>query len=107
MEQRFHTIKTEWCFPNCISHETFREPSKGYLVNGKCVFGVDVYVIKNHGVGKCVSLLDQSKSRKHKWKISEFTKVTNTVRSEEQLGVTNGILFMLFLSVIYIYIRRT
>ncbi|XP_075107178.1 uncharacterized protein LOC107766926 [Nicotiana tabacum] len=80
MEQRFHTIKTEWCFPNCISHETFREPSKGYLVNGKCVFGVDVYVIKNHGVGKCVSLLDQSKSRKHKWKISEFTKVTNTVR---------------------------
>ncbi|XP_075111189.1 uncharacterized protein LOC142181684 [Nicotiana tabacum] len=50
MEQRFHNIKTEWGFPNCISHDTFREPSKGYLVNGKCVFGVDVYVIKNRGV---------------------------------------------------------
>ncbi|OIT00846.1 ubiquitin carboxyl-terminal hydrolase 13 [Nicotiana attenuata] len=83
MEQRFHNINTEWGFPNCISYDTFREPSNGYLVNDKCVFGVDIYVIKNHGVGECVSLLDQSKSYKHEWKISEFTKVTNIVWSEE------------------------
>ncbi|KAG5576223.1 hypothetical protein H5410_056357, partial [Solanum commersonii] len=37
--------------PKCIYHKTFREPSNGYLVNDRCAFGVDVCVIKNHGVG--------------------------------------------------------
>nr|XP_016465619.1 PREDICTED: ubiquitin carboxyl-terminal hydrolase 12-like [Nicotiana tabacum] len=83
MEQRFHNIKSEWGFPNYISHETFRKPSKGYLVNDKCVFGVDIYVIKNRGVGECVSLLDESESYKHEWKISEFTKLKSVLCSEE------------------------
>ncbi|KAK6775855.1 hypothetical protein RDI58_026856 [Solanum bulbocastanum] len=51
MEQRFHNIMTEWGFSKCISHKTFREPSNDYLVNDRCVFGV----IKNHGVGECLS----------------------------------------------------
>ncbi|KAH0678323.1 hypothetical protein KY284_019408 [Solanum tuberosum] len=51
MERRFRNIKNEWGFSKCISHKTFKDPSNGYLVNDKCVFGVDVYVIKNQGIG--------------------------------------------------------
>ncbi|XP_015159819.1 MATH domain and coiled-coil domain-containing protein At3g58210-like [Solanum tuberosum] len=64
--------------------KTFREPSNGNLVNDKCVFGVDVYIIKNHGVGECLSpLFNETKSYKHEWKISEFTKLKNIVYSQE------------------------
>ncbi|KAM3281190.1 hypothetical protein P3S67_028211 [Capsicum chacoense] len=46
MERRFRNIKTEWVLLEMLSHETFKDPSNGYLVNDKCIFGVDVYVIK-------------------------------------------------------------
>ncbi|KAH0692286.1 hypothetical protein KY285_019383 [Solanum tuberosum] len=51
MERHFRNIKTEWGFSKCISHETFKDPSNGYLVDDKCIFGVDVYVIKKQGIG--------------------------------------------------------
>ncbi|KAJ8530930.1 hypothetical protein K7X08_023811 [Anisodus acutangulus] len=84
MTQHFHNIKIECGFSECISHETFREPSNGYLINDKCVFGVDVSVIKNQGFGERVSLFNEFNSYyKHEWMISEFSKLENTVRSEE------------------------
>ncbi|MCD7466714.1 hypothetical protein HAX54_003677 [Datura stramonium] len=55
MERRFRNIKTKWGFSKCISHASFKDPSNGYLVNDKCIFGVDVYVIKNQGIGECSS----------------------------------------------------
>ncbi|KAG5576174.1 hypothetical protein H5410_056308 [Solanum commersonii] len=95
MEQHFHNIKTKWGFSKCISHETFRVPSNGYLVNDRCVFGVDVYIIKNHGVGECLSpSLNGMKSYKHEWNIFEFTKLKTIVYSQEfTIGVTNGYWF--------------
>lgn len=83
MERRFRNIKTEWGFSKCISHATFEDPSNGYLVNDKCVFGVDVYVIKNQGIGECLSSLDDNEPYKHEWKITEFTKLKDQVYSEE------------------------
>ncbi|PHT81196.1 hypothetical protein T459_14211 [Capsicum annuum] len=83
MEQRFRNIKTEWGYLKCISNETFKDPSNGYLVNDKCIFGVDVYVIKNQGIGECLLLLNGVKPYKHEWKINEFTKLKSYVYSEE------------------------
>ncbi|PHT54008.1 hypothetical protein CQW23_08470 [Capsicum baccatum] len=83
MERRFRNIKTEWGYLKCISHETFKDPSKGYLVNDKCIFGVDVYVIKNQGIGECLLSLNGVKPYKHEWKINEFTKLKSYVYSEE------------------------
>ncbi|XP_060216449.1 uncharacterized protein LOC132643931 [Lycium barbarum] len=83
MERRFRNIQTEWGFSKCISHATFKDPSNGYLVSDKCIFGVDVYVIKNQGIGECLSSLNDIEPYKHEWKISEFTKLKNEVCSEE------------------------
>uniref|UniRef100_M1DQI4 Meprin and TRAF homology domain-containing protein / MATH domain-containing protein n=1 Tax=Solanum tuberosum TaxID=4113 RepID=M1DQI4_SOLTU len=83
MERRFRNIKNEWGFSKCISHKTFKDPSNGYLVNDKCVFGVDVYVIKNQGIGECMSLMNGTRVYKHEWKITEFTKLKKKVYSEE------------------------
>ncbi|KAG5568585.1 hypothetical protein H5410_064402 [Solanum commersonii] len=64
-------------------YKTFKDPSNGYLVDDKCVFGVDVYIIKNQGIGECMSLLNGTNLYKHEWKITEFTKLKNEVYSEE------------------------
>ncbi|KAG5608559.1 hypothetical protein H5410_019840 [Solanum commersonii] len=86
MERRFRNIKTEWDSSKCISHKIFKDPSNGYLVNGKCIFGVDVYVIKNQGIGECMSLLNGTPNlSKHEWKITEFSKLKNEVYYFEEL----------------------
>ncbi|KAJ4831028.1 hypothetical protein Tsubulata_045902 [Turnera subulata] len=41
-ERRFDWMKPEWRLPYVVSHDTFYDPSKGYLVNDCCVFGVEV-----------------------------------------------------------------
>ncbi|KAH0756966.1 hypothetical protein KY290_020459 [Solanum tuberosum] len=88
MERRFRNIKTEWGSSKCIFHKTFKDPSNGYLVNGKCIFGVDVYVIKNQGIGECMSLLNGTPNlSKHEWKITEFSKLKNEVYYSEEFTV--------------------
>ncbi|XP_049354338.1 uncharacterized protein LOC125818867 [Solanum verrucosum] len=87
MERHFRNIKTEWGFSKCISHKTFKDPSNGYLVNDKCVVGVDVYVIKNQGIGECMSLLKGTKVYKHNWKITKFTKLKKKVYYSEEFIV--------------------
>ncbi|KAM3235270.1 hypothetical protein P3L10_015306 [Capsicum annuum] len=70
MKRRFCNTNTEWGFAKCVSHKTFKDPSNGYLVNDKCIFGVDLYVIKNQGVGECLSSSSGVKPYKHEWKIN-------------------------------------
>ncbi|KAG5608567.1 hypothetical protein H5410_019848 [Solanum commersonii] len=87
MERRFRNIKTEWGFSKCISHKTFKYPSNGYLVDDKCIFGVDVYVIKNQRIGECMSLLKGTELYKNEWKITEFTKLKKRVYCSEEFTV--------------------
>ncbi|KAJ4840908.1 hypothetical protein Tsubulata_001101 [Turnera subulata] len=55
-EKRFDWMKIEWCFPNLLSHDTLNDPSKGYLVNDCCVFGVGVSVLGNTRHGEAFTL---------------------------------------------------
>ncbi|KAJ4827113.1 hypothetical protein Tsubulata_002455 [Turnera subulata] len=48
-ERRFDRMMLEWSFPNLLSHDTFNNPSKGYLVNDCCVFGVELLGNTRHG----------------------------------------------------------
>lgn len=84
MERRFHNIKTVWGFSKCISHETLKDPTNGYVVDDKCVVGVDIYVVKKQGIGECMSLLNGTEPYKHEWKITEFSKLKRKVYYSEQ-----------------------
>uniref|UniRef100_M1DE71 Meprin and TRAF homology domain-containing protein / MATH domain-containing protein n=1 Tax=Solanum tuberosum TaxID=4113 RepID=M1DE71_SOLTU len=87
MERRFRNIKTEWGFSKCICHKTFKDPSNGYLVDDKCIFGVDVYVIKNQRIGECMSLLKGIELYKNEWKITKFTKLKKRAYYSEEFTV--------------------
>ncbi|KAJ4826616.1 hypothetical protein Tsubulata_002211 [Turnera subulata] len=61
-ERRFDWTKLAWCFPNLIAHDVLNDPSKGYLVNDFCVFGVEVFVQGNTRRGETLSWVKQSKT---------------------------------------------
>lgn len=87
--RRYHAMKTEWGFSKLLPLSVFNEPTKGYLVGDKCVFGAEVFVIKYSGAGE---LLPQPKNltTSHTWRIYNYSLPTNTVRTESfVLGCCN------------------
>ncbi|KAJ0042337.1 hypothetical protein Pint_18305 [Pistacia integerrima] len=45
--RRFHSTKTEWGISKFLDLEMIRNPSNGYLIKDTCVFGAEVFVVKN------------------------------------------------------------
>ncbi|KAK2650733.1 hypothetical protein Ddye_018222 [Dipteronia dyeriana] len=54
--------------------KAFNDASNGYLVEDTCVFGAEVFVIKERitGKGECLSLIKDPLSIKYVWKIETF-----------------------------------
>ncbi|EYU40989.1 hypothetical protein MIMGU_mgv1a020549mg, partial [Erythranthe guttata] len=68
--RRFVETKSEWGIPKFISKKIMSNPSSGYLVDDKCVFGAEVYVVKREAVTECVSLKNVDINHKQEFKIS-------------------------------------
>ncbi|KAK1591763.1 hypothetical protein Q3G72_013193 [Acer saccharum] len=76
-EKRFHGLKLEWGIDQFLPLKTFNDASNGYLVEDTCVFGAEVFVVKERvtGNGECLSMIKDPHSIKHVWKIEEnFSK---------------------------------
>lgn len=73
--RRFHVLKTEWGIPKFIDLFTFKDPSKGYLVDDTCVFGVEVFVVKTINKGDCLSV-HEPVTIHHSWKFNNFSFAT-------------------------------
>lgn len=66
-----------------MSKKCFTEPANGILLNDTCVFGAEVFVIKNQRVMENVSVLALYDPCTRKWEISDFSKQDNVWNSEE------------------------
>ncbi|XP_057970956.1 uncharacterized protein LOC131159801 [Malania oleifera] len=72
--KRFHGLKTEWGFDKLISLSTFEDESKGFLIGDCCVFGAEVFVVKNNGRGECLSMVKiEPPNGLYTWKITGFS----------------------------------
>lgn len=78
-----------------ISTDTLLDPSKGFLVDNNCVFGAEVYVIKNQPINECMSLQKDIASFKREWKISGFSELGH-VWTSEQFEVGDHKWFLLY-----------
>lgn len=81
--RRFRSIKSEWGIPKFLPHKTFKEASNGYLVDDKCVFGAEIFVIKRQGIGECLSMVKSNDAFNRVWKIHNFFNVEVDWFSEE------------------------
>ncbi|XP_056163043.1 ubiquitin C-terminal hydrolase 12-like [Syzygium oleosum] len=55
---RFHVMQSQWGIPRFMPLATFTDPSNGYLIDDTCVFGVEIVVIKNSGLGECFTPIE-------------------------------------------------
>ena len=85
--RRFHNLKTEWGFAQLISHDTFNDPSNGYLVDDSCVFGVEVFVIEATCKGESLSMIYEPQSNYFTWKIDNFTNLKDEEYYSEHFTV--------------------
>ncbi|XP_010035415.2 ubiquitin carboxyl-terminal hydrolase 12-like isoform X1 [Eucalyptus grandis] len=74
---RVHALKAEWGIPRYMPLETFTDKSKGYLVDDACVFGVEVFIIKNSGVAECLTLKESTPCT-HEWSICRLSSLGDT-----------------------------
>ncbi|KAL3627651.1 hypothetical protein CASFOL_029014 [Castilleja foliolosa] len=82
--RRFHVLNQEWGFSKFISKKDLIDPSNGYIVDDKCVFGAEVFVNENKAVTECMFFKCVDKDPyKQKFKISNFSTLKGEIHSEK------------------------
>ncbi|KAL3641562.1 hypothetical protein CASFOL_012377 [Castilleja foliolosa] len=83
--RRFHALNQEWGFNKFISKKDLTDPSNGYIVDDKCVFGAEVFVNENKAVAECMFLksVDKELPYKREFKISNFSTLKEEWSSEK------------------------
>ncbi|CAL5353737.1 unnamed protein product [Camellia sinensis] len=71
--RRFHAMQTEMGVPKFIDLEVFSDSLNGYLVNDTCVFGVDIFILKQTRKGEYLSVVKEIVTD-HKWKIRIYPR---------------------------------
>ncbi|KAG5226634.1 MATH domain and coiled-coil domain-containing protein [Salix suchowensis] len=74
--KRFSAIKNKWGFPQMLSLSIFNNASNGYLIGDSCVFGVEVFVIKNEGKGEHFSMMKDPSDGTFTWEVQKFSELT-------------------------------
>ncbi|KAL7145562.1 hypothetical protein ABFS83_07G092600 [Erythranthe nasuta] len=81
--RRFLEMKSQWGLSKFISKKILLDPSNGYLVDDKCVFGAEVFVVARETVTECLYLKNVDIPYKHDFKISNFSKLQAAWESEK------------------------
>ncbi|KAL3655343.1 hypothetical protein CASFOL_001129 [Castilleja foliolosa] len=84
--RRFSELNPERGFMKFMSKKTLTDPSNGYVVDDKCIFGAEVYVNENKAITQCLSvknvypepykqefMISNFSTLKVKWISDEFT----------------------------------
>ncbi|XP_028055708.1 uncharacterized protein LOC114259872 [Camellia sinensis] len=72
IQDKYLTIQ-EWGFPQLLSLSTFSDPSNGYLVLDKCMFGANVFVLNYSSKAEFLSFKELDII--HTWKIEKFSSL--------------------------------
>ncbi|KAK4839146.1 hypothetical protein QYF36_019529 [Acer negundo] len=56
-EMHYHSVSTKFGISKFIDLNTFSNRSNGYLFNDNCVFGVEVFVVKNSFKKGCLTMM--------------------------------------------------
>ncbi|KAL9451365.1 hypothetical protein AB3S75_013015 [Citrus x aurantiifolia] len=83
----FDRRKGEWGFGKFLDLATFNEPSNGYLVDESCVFGAEVYVVKQTGFEEILSLVSEPDDGTYRFTIPAFGSVGDTVQRSGEFTV--------------------
>ncbi|KAH9650851.1 TRAF-like family protein [Citrus sinensis] len=84
--KHFHAMKSKYGVAKFIDLKTFSDPLNGYLVNDACVFGAEVFVVKNTFKGECLSMMHDPPTYYHTLKVSNFSSLLDEFYESESFG---------------------
>ncbi|XP_044465980.1 uncharacterized protein LOC123196145 isoform X2 [Mangifera indica] len=84
--RRYHSMVTEWGISEFLDLETFHDPSNGFLVNDTCVFGAEVFVLKNTFKGEFLSKMNAPLTQFHTWVVENFADLKDERYISESFG---------------------
>ncbi|KAK0597061.1 hypothetical protein LWI29_021395 [Acer saccharum] len=85
-ETRYHAMNTMSGIAKFIDLKTFSNPENGYLLDDTCVFGVEVFVVKNTFKEGCLSMMHEPATCYHTWKVTNFSTLVNEKYDSESFG---------------------
>lgn len=86
--RRFYEMKTEWGFDQLVPVETFNDDSNGYLINDRCIFGAEVFVIRHTCVKDSISVVkNPATCNTYTWKIDKFSTLTDEFYDSEDFTI--------------------
>ncbi|KAJ4834735.1 hypothetical protein Tsubulata_048963 [Turnera subulata] len=89
---RFHNMKTECGIANLLPHSVLNDPSSGYVVNGRCVIGVEMFMItKNTYKGESLTTVKQPNNGSFFWKIDNFEALVGKSASNKLISSSSFI----------------
>ncbi|XP_021757955.1 uncharacterized protein LOC110722991 [Chenopodium quinoa] len=90
-EKRFHYLKNTWGVSKFLPISTFNDPENGFLVDDYCVFGAEVFVLKNQAKISTMSIPEEDCVRSYTWRIKNFTLTTAPTNLYSPLDSSSGL----------------
>lgn len=102
----FNQHKKEWGITKLVSRVVFDDPAKGYLVNDKCIFGVEVFVLDSMFTKESLGL-SVGAGKTFTWRISDYSDLGSEVCYSEEFFACSFkwllILFWVFNFLVYCF----
>lgn len=71
-------MKPECGIAKLIPRHLFDDAANGFLVNNRCTFGVEVFVLDSKSTGECFSSLEKV-DKTYTWKVFKFSYVSRDI----------------------------
>ncbi|GAB4838724.1 hypothetical protein Ancab_028267 [Ancistrocladus abbreviatus] len=83
-ERRFDATKAVWGMSKVLPHAAFYAESNGFLMQDRCTFGAEVFII-NTTIPTSAKLtsIDSIRTRTHTWRVENFSKLSDDEYSPE------------------------
>lgn len=89
-------MNRRWGVAKFIDLKTFKNPLNGYVVDDSCVFGAEVYIVKNTFKGERLSMMTDPPIYKYTWKVKNFSALASKTYESASFGCYNWCVYLLF-----------
>ncbi|KAK3220054.1 hypothetical protein Dsin_014024 [Dipteronia sinensis] len=86
VQTRYHSLNTIIGITKFIDLDTFSDPGNGYLIDDTCVFGMEVFVVKNSFKEECLSMMREPIKYYHTWKVTDFSSLVDDKYVSKSFG---------------------
>lgn len=101
---RFHRLKTELGISKLISRDVFSDAANGYLINDKCVFGVEVFVLDSKFEEEYLRPSVEVDNKTFTWTIADFSNLSSEMHYSDEFYASSFKWLFIFCLVLWFFL---